>query len=101
MPTYEYRCSKCSHSFEHFQSMTSPNLSICPKCNHHSLERIIGGGAGLMFKGSGFYITDYKKSNSSSTDTKSTGGKKPESKPADPPSKNNPPKTEKNNPSDK
>ena len=60
MPTYEYACSKCGHRFEQFQSMRDEPLRKCPKCRRAALKRLIGGGAGLIFKGSGFYITDYK-----------------------------------------
>ncbi len=60
MPTYEYACSKCGHQFEQFQSMRDLPLKKCPKCKKLALKRLIGGGAGLIFKGSGFYITDYK-----------------------------------------
>ena len=59
MPTYDYRCSKCGHEFELFQSMTDEPVSECPVCKG-KLERLIGAGAGLLFKGSGFYITDYR-----------------------------------------
>ncbi len=62
MPTYDYRCTSCNHAFEHFQSMSSPLLKKCPKCAKSKLERLIGAGAGLLFKGSGFYITDYRSS---------------------------------------
>jgi putative FmdB family regulatory protein len=60
MPTYEYACSKCGHHFEKFQSMRDEPLKKCPKCSKSALKRLIGGGAGLIFKGTGFYITDYK-----------------------------------------
>jgi putative FmdB family regulatory protein len=60
MPTYEYACSKCGHRFERFQSMRDEPLRKCPKCHRAALKRLIGSGAGLIFKGSGFYITDYK-----------------------------------------
>jgi putative FmdB family regulatory protein len=60
MPTYEYACSKCGHHFEQFQSMRDEPLRKCPNCHKAALKRLIGGGAGLIFKGSGFYITDYK-----------------------------------------
>lgn len=60
MPTYEYYCTSCGFEFEEFQSIASEPLSICPKCNSH-VKRKISGGTGLIFKGSGFYITDYKK----------------------------------------
>ncbi|MBL8875074.1 MAG: zinc ribbon domain-containing protein [Phycisphaerae bacterium] len=60
MPTYDYKCNACGHAFEEFQSMTAPHLKKCPKCGKNKLERLIGTGAALMFKGSGFYITDYR-----------------------------------------
>jgi len=59
MPTYEYFCKKCGAEFEQFQSMTAAPLKICPECGQAAVERKISGGAGLIFKGSGFYITDY------------------------------------------
>ena len=61
MPTYDYICIDCSHEFEEFQKMTDPVLEDCPKCSG-SLQRKIGTGAGLLFRGSGFYVTDYKNS---------------------------------------
>ena len=61
MPTYEYLCPKCGHAFELFQSMRDEPLKKCPKCKKTGVKRLVGGGAGLIFKGSGFYITDYKK----------------------------------------
>jgi len=64
MPTYDYACPKCGHTFEQFQSMRDEPLKKCPKCKKAGVKRLIGGGAGLIFKGTGFYITDYKKSSS-------------------------------------
>jgi putative FmdB family regulatory protein len=61
MPTYEYQCKSCGHQLEEFQSITEPPLLHCPNCNADTLARVIGAGAGLIFKGSGFYLTDYKK----------------------------------------
>lgn len=60
MPTYEYRCGSCAHEFEEFQSMSAEPLRVCPQCEDAALERLIGAGAGLIFKGSGFYETDYR-----------------------------------------
>jgi len=62
MPTYEYRCKKCKHTFEEFQSITAEPVRVCPECGRKSVERLIGTGAGIIFKGSGFYETDYKRS---------------------------------------
>lgn len=59
MPTYEYVCRKCGHEFDAFQRMSDAPLKRCPKCKG-AVQRKIGGGAGLLFKGSGFYITDYR-----------------------------------------
>ena len=60
MPTYEYKCNACGHEFEQFQSMTAAPLRKYPKCGKNRLERLIGTGAALIFKGSGFYQTDYR-----------------------------------------
>ena len=60
MPTYDYECSGCGHRFELFQSMTAPVKRTCPECKKKTLERLIGPGAGFLFKGDGFYITDYR-----------------------------------------
>ncbi len=63
MPTYEYRCNSCGHVFEAVQSIADAPLSKCPKCGK-KVRRVIHGGMGVIFKGSGFYTTDYKKSSS-------------------------------------
>ena len=60
MPTYEYVCDACDHKFEEFQSITAPPLRKCPECSRRKLRRLIGGGAGFIFRGSGFYSTDYR-----------------------------------------
>lgn len=60
MPTYDYRCSACRHEFELFQSMKDPAKRKCPACGKNALERLIGTGAAILFKGSGFYETDYR-----------------------------------------
>lgn len=61
MPIYEYQCSKCGHHFDELQKISEPPLVKCPACGQDTLKRLIGSGAGLIFKGSGFYLTDYKK----------------------------------------
>jgi len=60
MPTYEYHCEACHHDFEEFQSMSEPPLVKCPKCGKKKLRRLFGTGAAVLFKGSGFYETDYR-----------------------------------------
>jgi putative FmdB family regulatory protein len=94
MPTYHYRCKACKREFEEIQSMSANPLTKCPSCGKKQLVRLISG-AGLVFKGSGFYLTDYKKQGSSHSDapketktaagtekeTKSAGGTEKESKP--------------------
>ncbi|MBK7090799.1 MAG: FmdB family transcriptional regulator [bacterium] len=85
MPTYWYRCQTCSHEFEEFQKMSDPALRDCPKCGG-VVMRVITGGTGLIFKGSGFYITDYrkdsyKKAASSDSSSSSTPAPSTESKP--------------------
>ena len=92
MPTYEYGCKNCNHEFEVFQSISASPLETCPECGG-KVQRLISGGGGLLFKGSGFYITDYRsseykskvKSETTSTDSSAktadskTETKKPES----------------------
>ncbi len=63
MPTYDYECKACNHEFEQFQSMKDDTLKRCPECGKDRLIRLIGTGAGIIFKGSGFYETDYRSSN--------------------------------------
>ena len=60
MPTYEYECGACHHQFEVFQAMSEAPVKKCPACGKMKVERMIAGGAGIIFKGSGFYETDYK-----------------------------------------
>ena len=80
MPTYDYRCNKCGHEFELFQGITEPVRRKCPDCGRMTMKRLIGAGAGLIFKGSGFYVTDYKKSTSDSA--KANGASSETPKPA-------------------
>lgn len=77
MPTYEYACQKCGHEFEQFQSMRDEPLKKCPKCKKPGLKRLVGGGAGLIFKGTGFYITDYKKKSGGESKADSGGAAAP------------------------
>ena len=60
MPTYEYRCEACGHQFERFQPITAAPLRACPACAKRALQRLLGTGGGIIFKGSGFYQTDYR-----------------------------------------
>jgi putative FmdB family regulatory protein len=60
MPTYEYRCAACEHEFEAYQSITAKALKKCPACSKPKLQRLIGTGGGIIFKGDGFYQTDYR-----------------------------------------
>lgn len=78
MPIYEYQCSKCGKILDELQSMTEAPLVKCPKCGEDALKKLIGSGSGLIFKGSGFYLTDYKKSSGDKAKTEST--EKPASK---------------------
>lgn len=60
MPTYEYRCAACGHVFERFQKMSDDPVRGCPGCGREAAERLISSGGGLVFRGSGFYATDYR-----------------------------------------
>ncbi len=73
MPTYEYECTQCAHRFEKFQPITTEPIKICPVCQG-TVRRLIGGGSGIIFKGSGFYQTDYR---SSAYQKKADADKKP------------------------
>jgi putative FmdB family regulatory protein len=81
MPTYEYKCDACEKTFERFQSITSEPIKKCPYCKKQKVRRLISGGAGLIFKGSGFYITDYR-SDSYKSASKSDSGSSTSSTPA-------------------
>ena len=75
MPTYEYLCENCGYRFEKFQKITDEPIKKCPRCGG-KVKRLISGGAGLIFKGSGFYVNDYKKKEEKARVKK--GGKKDE-----------------------
>ena len=91
MPTYDYECNACNHTFELFQSITAGHIRKCPECGELKVKRLIGTGSTIIFKGSGFYQTDYRseeyksrqkaeKSSSSSSDTKDKKEDKKEKK---------------------
>jgi len=83
MPTYDYQCSECGHAFELFQSMRDPVKRTCPKCGRRTLVRLIGTGAAVLFKGGGFYETDYRSESyrkAAEAEKKSTAEKKGDAK---------------------
>ena len=97
MPTYDYNCDACDHEFEVFESITAEPQKKCPKCKKNKLRRLFGAGGGLIFKGSGFYQTDYRPDSykkaaeadkpksdtpAASSDNTSTKSDKTETKPA-------------------
>ena len=91
MPTYDYACPKCGYTFELVQSMRDEPIKKCPKCKKMGVKRLVGTGAGLIFKGTGFYITDYKnkkpsggKEGSDSKPAATTSESKPATTPASP-----------------
>lgn len=82
MPTYEYRCAQCGHELEAFQSMQDAALSLCPACGTENLKRQISRGAGMIFKGSGFYETDYRRKDGGKRKEEGAPASSSESKPA-------------------
>jgi putative FmdB family regulatory protein len=101
MPTYDYMCEKCEYEFEQFQSITAKPLRACPKCGKRTLKRLIGAGAGVIFKGSGFYETDYRsegykkaKENEKKTTDKDASKKKTDTKTAETKTKDSKPAEE-------
>lgn len=78
MPTYDYQCDACGHQFEEFQNITAPVLTKCPACKKKKLRRLFGTGAAVVFKGSGFYQTDYRSEGykkAAKNDSSGEGGK--------------------------
>jgi putative FmdB family regulatory protein len=67
MPTYDYKCDNCNNTFEFFQSMKDEPMILCPECGHETLRKLVSLPAGLIFKGTGFYLTDYAKKKTSPT----------------------------------
>ncbi len=90
MPTYDYECNACNHAFEMFQSITASHIKKCPECGKLKVKRLIGAGSTIIFKGSGFYQTDYRseeyksrqkaEKKSSTADKKDSKAKKKETK---------------------
>src|SRR5688572_30417643 len=99
MPTYDYVCNACGHALEIFQSMSESPKRKCPACGKSKLERRIGAGAGFLFKGSGFYLTDYRSK--SYADGKSAAESSQESAPAPTPTESTPASTTTGTQSDK
>lgn len=91
MPTYSYECDACGHKYDQFQMMSDEPIKVCPSCGEEKARRLIGAGAGLIFKGSGFYITDYVKksgaetSNNGDSKSKDSSTKKEKKSTADKP----------------
>ena len=79
MPTYDYECRACGHRFDELQSFSEPPLTKCPACKKNKLERLFGGGGAIIFKGSGFYETDYRRAGAVKPEG-DTGAAKPETK---------------------
>ena len=86
MPTYDYKCDGCGHHFEEMQSFSAETLKTCPKCGEDKLRRLFGTGAAILFKGGGFYETDYKRGEGykKAEQADSSAAKPAESKPATP-----------------
>ena len=80
MPTYDYICNNCEKMYEYFQSMSDAPKKKCPECKKNSLRRVISGGTGLIFKGSGYYLTDYKNKKTQSSEDKKSNKKKKDNK---------------------
>ena len=78
MPTYEYVCKGCGHEFERFQKMSDDPVSVCPECDQAKVVRLISSGGGIVFKGPGFYATDYRKSPPPAEGSESGSGRKTE-----------------------
>ena len=95
MPTYDYKCKACEHEMEAFHSMSADPLKDCPACGKPELKRQIGPGAGLLFKGSGFYQTDYRSDSYKKAAKEESGSAKKETSSKEPSSKESSPKESK------
>jgi len=76
MPTYEYECGACGHRFERFQSITADAIRVCPACKKRKVRRLLGKGGAVLFKGSGFYTTDYRSASYKEAARKESGAGK-------------------------
>src|SRR5208283_2189442 len=85
MPTYDYVCDACEHQFELYQSIKDEPKKVCPECGKKKLRRLIGPGAAIVFKGSGFYTTDYRSESYKKAAAADKAASKPAEKPADKP----------------
>lgn len=97
MPTYDYECEACGHSLEVFQGINDPAMKKCPECGKNKLKRLFGTGAAIVFKGSGFYQTDYRSEGykkAAAAETKSQSSDKGESKAGETTKKTEPKKSE-------
>src|SRR3954469_24556528 len=82
MPTYEYACDACGHKFEEFQSIPAKPVKKCPACKKNKVKRLISAGGGFIFKGSGFYLTDYRSDSYKAGEKRAAGGNSPAGTPA-------------------
>jgi putative FmdB family regulatory protein len=82
MPNYDYKCSSCSFTEEIFQSIKEATFTVCPNCGKNTFERVVTGGAGVLYKGEGWYVTDYSKRSSGGKEQSSSPTPAPESKPS-------------------
>src|SRR5436190_13867037 len=93
MPTYDYVCDACGHKFEEFQSFSADKLTICPNCNEPKLRRLFGTGAAILFKGGGFYETDYRSEGYKKSEKADSSAGKPAETPASTPTPSAPAST--------
>ncbi|AWM35991.1 Zinc ribbon domain protein [Gemmata obscuriglobus] len=94
MPTYDYRCNACGHTFDELQKFSDPPLTKCPACKKNKLERLFGGGGAIIFKGGGFYETDYRRAGQKSESGESGGGEAAKETKSETPAADSTPKTE-------
>ncbi|HEY1188147.1 MAG TPA: zinc ribbon domain-containing protein [Gemmata sp.] len=93
MPTYDYRCTACGHTFDELQKFSDPVLTKCPACKKNKLERLFGGGGAIIFKGGGFYETDYRRAGEK-PEAAETGGSESKETKSEAPAADSAPKAE-------